>query len=273
MSTTLKRKKRKRPEPTWDLVYKRNFIEQMKREKFPMDIVDELPELIDMGYEAVPEEDIVRLNWWGLTMDNTADQMRGIGKVAVEYGKNYSELTTRQGIQLHWVRLDQLPEVLELIQETGLTTVGGEGDTVRNITGCPVAGISKEELFDVRPLIDEAADYFYGNPEYSNLPRKHKFTIASCPHQCNAPEIHDVALVAAEKDGRRGYALLHAAPLPGHRRLRPGGRRHRGAPGGHRRLAGGSQVPDQPGQGPNQVHGGRSRSRGRPEHDRGPPGL
>ncbi|MFW5905067.1 MAG: MoaD/ThiS family protein [bacterium] len=223
-SATLKQKKRKRPEPTWDLVYKRNFIEAMKREKCPLDIVDELPELIEMGYEAVPEEDIVRLNWWGLTMDKpkvgtfmvrikvpggilSADQMRGIGKVAVEYGKDYSELTTRQGIQLHWVRLDQLPEVLRLIQETGLTTVGGEGDTVRNITGCPVAGISKEELFDVRPLIDEAADYFYGNPDYSNLPRKHKFTIASCPHQCNAPEIHDVALVATEKDGRRGYGL------------------------------------------------------------------
>ncbi len=217
-------RRRRRPEPTWDLVYKRNSIEQLKREKFPLDIVDELPELIDLGYEAVPEEDIVLLNWWGLTHDKpktgtfmvrikvpggilTADQLRGVGKVAVDYGKNYTELTTRQGIQLHWVTLAELPDVLRLIQETGLTTVGGEGDTVRNITGCPVAGISKDELWDVRPIIDEAAEYFYGNREYSNLPRKHKFTIASCPHQCNAPEIHDVALIAAEKDGRRGFGL------------------------------------------------------------------
>ena len=211
-------------EPTWDRVLKRNSIERMKQEKFPLDIVDELPRLIELGYEAVPEEDIVRLNWWGLTHDKpkigtfmvrikvpggliTPDQLRGIGRISREYGRNYTELTTRQGIQLHWVRLDQLPEVLQAIQATGLTTVGGEGDTVRNITSCPVAGIERGEVFDVRPVIEKVAAFFWGNRDYSNLPRKHKYTISACPFQCNAPEIHDVALLAVIKDGRPGFAV------------------------------------------------------------------
>jgi sulfite reductase beta subunit-like hemoprotein/molybdopterin converting factor small subunit len=217
-------RRRQREEPTWDLVYKRNSIERLKREKFPLDIVDELPALIAMGYEAVPEEDIVRLNWWGLTHDKpkigtfmvrikvpggllTPAQLRGVGAISQRYGQDYGELTTRQGLQLHYVRLDQLPEVLDEIRDTGLTTVGGEGDTVRNITGCPVAGISRDELFDVQPVIAETASYFYGNREYSDLPRKHKFTIVACPGQCSAPEIHDIALVAVVQDGREGFAV------------------------------------------------------------------
>ena len=85
--------------------------------------------------------------------------------------------------------------------------MGGCGDVVRNITGCPVAGVDPDELFDVTPLIAETAGFFYGNREYSDLPRKHKISIASCPHQCNAPEINCVALVAMLKDGREGFAV------------------------------------------------------------------
>lgn len=217
-------RRRPREEPTWELVQRRNSLERLKTEKFPLDIVDDLPQMIATGYEAVPEEDIVRLNWWGLTHDKpkvgtfmvrikvpggqlTPAQLRGVGEISQRYGNNYGELTTRQGLQLHYVRLDQLPEVLDEIRGTGLTTIGGEGDTVRNITGCPVAGIAADELFDVRPVIERAASHFYGHRDYSNLPRKHKFTISACPGQCNAPEIHDVALIAVEKDGRPGFAL------------------------------------------------------------------
>lgn len=216
--------RKRREEPTKELVLKRNSIERLKEEKFPLDIVDELPQLIAMGYEAVPEEDIVRLNWWGLTHDKpktgtfmvrikvpngrlTPAQLRGVGVISQEYGRDYGELTTRQGLQLHWVRLDQLPTVLDEVRAYGLTTVGGEGDTVRNITGCPVTGIEAGEVFDVQPVVQQVADYFWGNREYSNLPRKHKYTISSCPGRCNAPEISDVALIGVEKDGRQGFAL------------------------------------------------------------------
>ena len=225
-TTTRTRRPRRsaREAPTQELVLRRNSIERLKDEKFPLDIVDELPQLIALGYEAVPEEDIVRLNWWGLTHDKpkvgtfmvrikvaggqlTPAQLHGVGRISQEWGENYGELTTRQGLQLHNVRLDELPEVLEAVRETGLTTVGGEGDTVRNITGCPVAGILEGEAFDVRPVIEEVARFFWGNPEYSNLPRKHKYGISACPGQCDAPEIQDVALIAVLKDGREGFAV------------------------------------------------------------------
>jgi len=213
-----------RDNPTQEFVLKRNSIERLKAEKFPLDIVDELPQLIALGYEAVPEEDIVRLNWWGLTHDKpkmgtfmvrikvpggqvTPAQLRGVGRISQEWGEDYGELTTRQGLQLHHVSLDELPDVLAAVEATGLTTVGGEGDTVRNITSCPVAGLQPGEAFDVRPVIDEVADFFWGNREYSNLPRKHKYTISACPGQCNAPEIHDVALIAVVHEGREGFAV------------------------------------------------------------------
>src|SRR6185437_10288684 len=88
-----------------------------------------------------------------------------------------------------------------------LTTMGGCGDVVRNITGCPVSGLSREELFDVTGIVRDAAAFFYGNREYSDLPRKHKITIAACPHQCNAPEINCVAMVGALNDGHEGFAV------------------------------------------------------------------
>jgi ferredoxin-nitrite reductase len=210
--------------PSWDLVLKRNSIERMKQEKFPLDIINELPQLIAAGYEAIPEEDIVRLQWWGLYHDKpkvgtfmmrikiaggylTPQKLRAIGEIANRYGKGYGEISTRQNIQLHWIRLEDLPAVFEHLQANGLTTAGGCGDTVRNITGCPVADIDRHQLFDVQPLIQEAAHFFYGNREYSNLPRKHKITISACPFQCNAPEIHCIALVGVIKDGRKGFAV------------------------------------------------------------------
>ncbi|HVX47109.1 MAG TPA: hypothetical protein VHC49_24680 [Mycobacteriales bacterium] len=213
-----------KPPPDWDLVYKRNYIERLKRDRPPLNVRDELPALIERGYEDIPEEDIVRLYWWALAHDKpkigtfmvrvkvagglvSPEQVRALAAIAREYGRDEAELTTRQGIQLHWVQMAKLPEVLAAIEEAGLTTNGGEGDTVRNITGCPVVGLTADEPFDVTPVIHEVADHFYGNDEYSNLPRKHKYTISACTAQCNAPEISDVALVAVEQDGRAGFTL------------------------------------------------------------------
>ena len=213
-----------RPPPDWDLVLRRNSIERLKQERPPMHVRDELPELIERGYEDIPEEEMVRFHWWGLAHDKPKigtfmvrvkvagglvlpAQLKALGAISREYGRDEAELTTRQGIQLHWVHMSMLPEVLAAIEAAGLTTCGAEGDTVRNITGCPVAGLTAAEPFDVMPVIQEAAQHFWGKPEFSNLPRKHKYTISACPAQCNAPEIHDVALVGTVKDGQPGFGL------------------------------------------------------------------
>src|SRR4029079_8135322 len=103
--------------------------------------------------------------------------------------------------------LGALPAVFDRLHAAGLTSAGGCGDAVRNITGCPVAGVAAGELFDAQQGVEQAAEFFYGNPEYSHLPRKHKITIAACPDRCNAPEINCIALIGAIHDGLEGFAV------------------------------------------------------------------
>lgn len=223
-STRAQRSRRDRPAPDWEQVYRRNFLERLKRDRPPVAVRAELPDLIDRGYEATPEEDMVRLHWWGIAHDKpktgtfmvrikvpggllTPAQVRGLGEIARAYGRDGVELTTRQGAQLHWVPMGALPAVVAAVEAIGLSTSGAEGDTVRNVTGCPVAGLTSQDLFDVTPILREVAEVFDRHPDYMNLPRKHKYTISSCPAQCNAPEIADVALVGVLREGRRGFAL------------------------------------------------------------------
>src|SRR3989442_7437781 len=214
-----------KPEATWELVLKRNPVERLKQEKSPLGMLAELPALIAAGYEHVPEEDLVRLKWWGLYHDKpkvgtfmlriklaggrvSPAGLRAIGEISNRFGRGDGELSTRQNVQLHWLELGALPEVFELLHGAGLTSAGGCGDAVRNITGCPVAGLGAGELFDAQPLVDEAAAFFYGNPDFSNLPRKHKYSISACADRCNAPEINCIALVGAIHEGREGFAIL-----------------------------------------------------------------
>src|SRR5438309_9923259 len=128
---------RQKEPATWELVLKRNPVERLKQAKAPLGIRDELPALIAMGYENVPEEDVVRLQWWGLYHDKprvgyfmmrikipggilTASQLRTVGRLAERYGRNYAELATRQNVQLHWIRLDDFEEIFETLETNGL---------------------------------------------------------------------------------------------------------------------------------------------------------
>src|SRR3954470_24310219 len=179
--------------PTLELVLKRNSVERLKRDKSPLGMLDELPALIASGYERVDEEDIVRMKWWGLYHDKpkigtfmlriklpggrvSPAGLRAIGDISYRFGRGDGELSTRQNVQLHWLELGSLPEVFDQLHAAGLTSAGGCGDAVRNITGCPVAGLAAGGAFGTRAGVDEAAEFFYGNPDYSNLPRKHKIT-------------------------------------------------------------------------------------------------
>ncbi|MGH7907712.1 MAG: nitrite/sulfite reductase [Candidatus Binataceae bacterium] len=208
----------------WEVILKRNSVERLKRDLFPTELAGQWNRLTDTSYEKLPEEDIVRLQWFGLYHDKPKIgtfmmrvkiaggilrpvALRTIGGLAEEFARGQAELTTRQNVQLHYVTLDRFPEILERLKAVRLTTMGGCGDVVRNITGCPVAGVDHDELFDATGTVAEAADFFYGNREYSDLPRKHKITIAACRYQCNAPEINCVALVGIIREGREGFAV------------------------------------------------------------------
>ena len=210
--------------PSLELVLKRNSVERLKREKSPLGMVEELPALIAAGYADVAEEDIVRLKWWGLYHDKpkvgtfmlriklaagrlTAAQVQAIGQLSLDHGKGEAELTTRQNVQLHFLRLAVLPEVLARLEAAGLTSLGGCGDAVRAITGCPVGGVAHDELFDVTPILEEAHAFFTGHPDYVDLPRKHKIAIGACADRCFAPEINCIALVGVLRDGEPGFAV------------------------------------------------------------------
>jgi len=214
----------KREAPSWETVLKRNTVERLKHELFPTELTGQWQRLVDMPYDKLPEEDIVRLQWFGMYHDKpkigtfmmrikipggrlSPEGLRAVGEISEQYGRDQGELTTRQNFQLHYMTLDHFPEIFERLKRAGLTTMGGCGDVVRNITGCPVAGVDRDESFDVTGILTGAAQFFYGNREYSDLPRKHKITIAACPYQCNAPEINCIALVGMIRDGREGFAV------------------------------------------------------------------
>lgn len=210
-----------RAAPDWDLVLRRNNIERLKREKFPLDIIDEIPELGERNYLDISEEDMVRFQWHGLYHDKpklgymmlrikvpsgilTAAQYRAIGELSQRFGRDYTELTTRQTVQLHWLRIKDLPDVFATMAAVGLTSLGGCGDAVRNITGCPVAGLDPDELFDCRPQLNEVVQFFISDRAYLDLPRKHKITISTCTHQCNAPEINCIVFIGTRQTGPDG---------------------------------------------------------------------
>jgi len=136
------------------------------------------------------------------------DQLVTVADVSRRFGRGTADVTDRQNIQLHWVRIEDVPAIWEALESVGLSTTEACGDTPRVILGCPLAGIDAEEIIDATPEIRETAARYVGNPEFSNLPRKYKSAISGCAAQCTVHEINDVAFVGVPgPDGEPGYDL------------------------------------------------------------------
>ena len=125
----------------------------------------------------------------------STEQLRVIGQISVDFARDSADLTDRQNIQLHWIRVEDVPEIWRRLESVGLSTTEACGDVPRVILGSPVAGIAKDEIIDPTPLIHELAARFIGDPELANLPRKFKTAITGHPSQDVVHEINDVALV------------------------------------------------------------------------------
>ncbi len=125
----------------------------------------------------------------------STEQLRVIGGISVDFARDSADLTDRQNIQLHWIRVEDVPEIWRRLEAVGLSTTEACGDVPRVILGSPVAGIAKDEVIDPTPLIRELAERFIGDPELANLPRKFKTAITGHPSQDVVHEINDVALV------------------------------------------------------------------------------
>ncbi|HEX6099812.1 MAG TPA: nitrite reductase [Thermoanaerobaculia bacterium] len=214
-------------------------VERLKREKNPWEALDELRAYAKQGLEAVPPEWIgTYLRWWGVYTQGDglgvlggakgegkaapylmlrirltngilrSDQLRTIAQVSERYARGVADITVRQNIQLHWIRVEDLPDVLDELWSAGLTTMGSCGDDTRNVTGCPLAGIDGHELVDASPLALEITRELVGNAEFYNLPRKFKIAISGCGVWCAYPEINDVAVTAVRRgNGEVGFSL------------------------------------------------------------------
>ena len=141
----------------------------------------------------------------------TAKQLHTIADITEKYARGVADITTRQNIQLHWLTIEALPEIVDALTAIGLSPKGACGDVVRNVTGCPLAGLDGHEVLDASPLAVEVAELLTANPEFYNLPRKFKISVTGCPIWCSYPEINDVGLTGLKrvKDGVEevGYSL------------------------------------------------------------------
>ncbi|MFB7265884.1 nitrite/sulfite reductase [Streptomyces nojiriensis] len=128
----------------------------------------------------------------------TTEQLRVIGEISEEFARGTADLTDRQNVQYHWIRIEDVPEIWRRLEAVGLSTTEACGDTPRVILGSPVAGIAQDEIIDGTPAIDEIYRRIVGNKDFSNLPRKFKSAISGSPLLDVAHEINDIAFVGVE---------------------------------------------------------------------------
>ncbi|WP_270889384.1 nitrite/sulfite reductase [Pedococcus sp. 5OH_020] len=181
------------------------------------------------GFASIPGEDLRgRMRWWGLytqrkpgidggktaTLDPSeldaeyfmlrvrsdggaldGEQLRTVAGISQEFARDTADVTDRQNIQLHWIRVEDVPEIWRRLEAVGLTTAEACGDTPRVILGSPVAGIAADEVIDGTPAIREIRERYIGSPEFSNLPRKFKTAVSGSPSLDVAHEVNDISFV------------------------------------------------------------------------------
>ena len=138
----------------------------------------------------------------------TADQMDVMGEIIEKYTpRKVGHVTTRQDIQIHYINLKDVPEVLRLLAASGLTTREACGNTVRNVTSDHMSGVCEDSVFDVTPYAEATARFFLRHPVCQKLPRKFKFAFSGCPHDHGLIPIHDMGAEAIVKDGKKGFRV------------------------------------------------------------------
>jgi sulfite reductase (ferredoxin) len=137
-----------------------------------------------------------------------ADQLAVIGEVSTRYGRDLADITDRQNVQLHWIRIEDVPSIWAKLEAVGLSTTEACGDTPRVMLGCPLEGVAEDSVLDAGPALLSVVDAYLGDPAYSNLPRKFKTSISGCARHCTNHEINDVAFVGVlGPDGTPGFDL------------------------------------------------------------------
>ncbi|GCD33985.1 sulfite reductase [Streptomyces chrestomyceticus JCM 4735] len=234
-ATTRRKAGRHRGEGQWAVGHYTplNGNEQFKKDDDGLNVRTRIETIYaKRGFDSIDPNDLRgRMRWWGLytqrkpgidggktavlepeELDDThfmlrvridggrlsVAQLRAIGEVSQEYARGTADITDRQNIQLHWIRIEDVPAIWEKLESVGLSTTEACGDCPRVIIGSPVAGIAADEIIDGSSAIAEIERRFIGSKEFSNLPRKFKSAISGSPVQDVVHEINDIAFVGVE---------------------------------------------------------------------------
>jgi sulfite reductase (ferredoxin) len=226
------RPRKARGEGQWALGHREplNPNERIKKDDNPLNVRARIENIYaHTGFASIDPQDLRgRFRWWGLYTQRKAGidggrtavlepheledeyfmlrvridggglnlaQLRTIGQISSEFGRDSADITDRQNIQLHWIRVEDVPEIWRRLEAVGLETTEACGDCPRVVLGSPVAGVSVDEVIDATPAIDEILRRYIGDPRYSNLPRKFKTSIGwlvDTPYETN-----DIALIGS----------------------------------------------------------------------------
>jgi sulfite reductase (ferredoxin) len=224
---------KRRAEGQWKLGYREplNPNEQVKKDDNPLNVRARVENIYaHRGFDSIDKQDLRgRLRWWGLytqraqgydgtwTGDEnidiledshfmmrvrcdagalTAEQLRTIGEISTEFARDTADLSDRENVQYHWIRIEDVPTIWQRLEGVGLKTTEACGDCPRVVLGSPLAGEAVDEVLDPTPAIDEIVRRYIGDPTYSNLPRKFKTAISGL--QDVAHEVNDIAFVGVE---------------------------------------------------------------------------
>ncbi|HET6626613.1 MAG TPA: nitrite/sulfite reductase [Nocardioidaceae bacterium] len=227
-----RRPRPKRGEGQWALGYREplNSNEQAKKDDDALNVRARIENIYARrGFDSIDGSDLRgRFRWWGLytqrrpgldggktgaldpeELDDRyfmmrvrsdgallgAEQLRVLGGISTEFGRNTADITDRQNIQYHWIRIEDVPTIWQRLEAVGLQTQEACGDSPRGFLGSPVAGVAADEVIDGTSALEEIKDRYIGNPEFSNLPRKFKTSVSGHPSFDGAPEINDVSFV------------------------------------------------------------------------------
>ena len=220
-----------------------NASEQMKKDNDGLEVRARIENIYSQrGFSSIDGADLRgRMRWWGLYTQRapgidggrtatlepeeledsyfmmrvripggrlTSQQLRAVAAISTDFGRDVADITDRQNVQFHWIRIEDVPEIWRRLESVGLSSTEACGDTPRNMLGCPLAGIDVDEILDATPVLREVNAFAEGNKDFSNLPRKWKTAISGCRSHCTVHEINDVSFVGVERDdGSVGFDL------------------------------------------------------------------
>lgn len=218
-------------------------IERIKQEKDGLDVLQDIYRYAKTG-EEIDSEDIDRFKWYGLYTQNTnlqdeddvtlyfmlrvklpdaklnLKQLEAVADISRKYARETADFTSRQDIQFHFISIKDLPTIFARLKEVNLSTVFASGDAPRNVVTCPVNGIDKHQIYDVKAIAQNINRYFDKNTQLSNLPRKYKVGISGCSKHCISHEIQDLSFIATKtQDGAILFDVSVGGGLASNKRI------------------------------------------------------